>query len=415
MPNTKRHIKNKKLLPKTTTKLIQPTLSKIWKTKLSSDTEQQHKNTTALYNTTIIDDSNSGQKSNDKRTTHSKPSNHSQSSTNNIESFNYISIDTTQRTISDSRQEETDLSKTLEKVKQTHTDHLKNFEFKESVRNDSLTYSLKDSSSYKFGPRPSSTYTRTCAADALPSEEQNNRRKKSLHQHLNNNTIKEHKNFHQIKLKPMHTSNLPFGDDIMEDTNYDTILFHNMNGIKEETNWHQISKTMAELKVSLFGFAEINQTLRHGAQNKWVQVTRKFFAHSKMTYSESDISMNSYKPGGTMTTITGKWQARVSEKSCDDTGLGRWSYFKVSSNRKAIIIITAYRPCASHGPSTAWMQQWLLLRESGETDPDPIKKFYNDLEKLIQGWINQNIEVILLLDANETIGERPGGLSSVVG
>jgi hypothetical protein len=72
MPNTKRHIKNKKLHPKTMTKLIQPTLSKIWKTKLSPDTEQQHKNTAALYNTIIINDSNSGQESNDKRTTHSK-------------------------------------------------------------------------------------------------------------------------------------------------------------------------------------------------------------------------------------------------------------------------------------------------------------------------------------------------------
>jgi hypothetical protein len=61
------------------------------------------------------------------------------------------------------------------------------------------------------------------------------------------------------------------------------------------------------------------------------------------------------------------------------------------------------------------MQQWTLLRESGETNPDPIKKFYNDLEKLIQGWIKQNIEIILLIDANETIGEKPGGLSSAVG
>jgi hypothetical protein len=58
-----------------------------------------------------------------------------------------------------------------------------------------------------------------------------------------------------------------------------------------------------------------------------------------------------------MTTITGKWQAQVSEKGSDDTGLGWWSYFKVSRNRKAIIIITAYRPCASQGPSTTWMQQ----------------------------------------------------------
>jgi hypothetical protein len=236
--------------------------------------------------------------------------------------LNYIPIETNTRIISDTKQEATDISTAMEKAKQSHTEHLKNYESNETNRNDSLIYSSTDSSSYKIEPRPSRTYTRTSSIDAHPTEEENNRRGKSLNQHTDNNTIKDNKNFHQIKLKPMHTSNLPFGDDIMEDTNYDTILFHNINGIKEETNWYQISKTMAELQVSIFGFAEINQTLRQGAQHKWVQVTRKFFAHSKMTYSESDVPMHSYKPGGTMTTITGKWQAQVSEKGSDDTGLG---------------------------------------------------------------------------------------------
>jgi hypothetical protein len=302
------------------------------------------------------------------------------------------------------------------KLPKTQTDHNKNNELDKSDESDSLIYSTTTDSGHKIlGPRPSSTYGRTRKLDAEITEERKHQQNKSQHQQIHNKTTKDQKNLYQIKMKSMHSNNLPFGDDIMEDTNEDTILFHNINGIKEETNWHQISKTMAELNVSIFGFAEINQTLRQGAQHKWVQVTRKFFSHSKMIHSESDITMDGYKPGGTITTITGKWQARVSEKGTDESGLGRWSYLKVSSNRKAIIIKTAYRPCASHGPSTAWMQQWTLLRESGETNPDPIKKFYNDLEKLIQGWIKQNIEIILLIDANETIGEKPGGLSSAVG
>jgi hypothetical protein len=144
-------------------------------------------------------------------------------------------------------------------------------------------------------------------------------------------------------------------------------------------------------------------------------ITRKFFQHSKVTSSESDIPMDNYKPGGTMTNITGKWQSRVSAKGSDESGLGRWSYFKISSNKHSIIIITAYRPCVSQGPSMAWMQQWALLRESGTPNPDPIKKFYSDLESFIQGWIDQKSEIILMMDANESIGEKPGGMSSVVG
>jgi hypothetical protein len=60
------------------------------------------------------------------------------------------------------------------------------------------------------------------------------------------------------------------------------------------------------------------------------------------------------------------------------------------------------------------MQQWTLLRESGMKDPDPIKIFYTDLEKFLAGWIAKGTEIILMLDANETIGEKPGGLATVI-
>jgi hypothetical protein len=114
-------------------------------------------------------------------------------------------------------------------------------------------------------------------------------------------------------------------------------------------------------------------------------------------------------------TVTGKWQARTTSHGQDERGVGRWSYMKISSNKKSLIIITAYRPCLSQGPSTAWIQQWALLRETGVKDPDPIKIFYNDLETFITEWTQKGSEIILMLDANEPLGERPGGLSQVMG
>jgi hypothetical protein len=48
----------------------------------------------------------------------------------------------------------------------------------------------------------------------------------------------DQKQFYQIKLTPMHTSNLSVGDNTHEDIESETILFHNVNGIKEEQNWH---------------------------------------------------------------------------------------------------------------------------------------------------------------------------------
>jgi hypothetical protein len=62
-----------------------------------------------------------------------------------------------------------------------------------------------------------------------------------------------------------------------------------------------------------------------------------------------------------MTTITGKWQSRVTSQGQDPKGLGRWSYMRLASKKSAMIIATAYRPCVSQGPNTAWIQQWSLL------------------------------------------------------
>jgi hypothetical protein len=37
------------------------------------------------------------------------------------------------------------------------------------------------------------------------------------------------------------------------------------------------------------------------------------------------------------------------------------------------------------------------------------------LEKFLSSWIEQGSKIILMLDANETIGDKPGGLSQVIG
>jgi hypothetical protein len=198
-----------------------------------------------------------------------------------------------------------------------------------------------------------------------------------------------------MKLTPMQMSNLLVGDNIHEDIETEMIYFHNVNEIKEEQNWYQILTKLKELNMDMFGFAEINRTMRHGTKQKWEQITRKMFTHSRTITAESEIPADNYKPGGTMTTITGKWQARVAKKGEDDSGLGCWSYFKISSYKKSVMIMTAYRPCVSHGPSITWMQQWTLLCESGKTNPNPIRSFYEDLEYLLKNGSRFNTKSFL--------------------
>jgi hypothetical protein len=82
--------------------------------------------------------------------------------------------------------------------------------------------------------------------------------------------------------------NTPFGDNIKHNSDYECFLFHNINGIKDDANWTQINKTMRELQVTGFGFAEINATCRGSALQKWNNITRKTFKHSQTSTSESD-------------------------------------------------------------------------------------------------------------------------------
>lgn len=210
------------------------------------------------------------------------------------------------------------------------------------------------------------------------------------------------------------SDNLPFGDNIQSQSDTEGVLFHNINGIKDESNWTQINITMSEINITCFGLAEINTTLRRAAYTKWNDITRRTFRTSKCSFSESDIqSSGHYKPGGTITTVVGKWQARITERGKDPSGLGRWSFVKISSNKKNLIIITAYRPCKTVGPTTTWTQQWLLLRES-QKDPDPIKQFDKDLMETLGKWKAEHHEIILLINANEEIGAKPGSLNQTI-
>jgi hypothetical protein len=210
-------------------------------------------------------------------------------------------------------------------------------------------------------------------------------------------------------------SNRNIGDSIPNYSEDETIIFHNINGLKDENNWCQILQTMQDLNADTFGMVEINRSLQNQLRHQWKNTTKKFFNFNRLIHTESKMKFDQiFKPGGTMQITTGKWQARITEQGCDNRGLGRWTFQRISSTKSNLVIVTAYRPCVTHGPTTAWIQQWTLLREEGRTNPDPVKIFYQDLTAQLDQWTQKGYEIILMLDANETIGEKPGGLNSMI-
>lgn len=83
-----------------------------------------------------------------------------------------------------------------------------------------------------------------------------------------------------------------------------------------------------------------------------------------------------------------------------------------------MVVITAYRVCDANintiGASTAYHQQWHMLRNKGYENPKPRKQFVIDLELEIRKWQRTGADIILGGDFNETLGDTPEGIAQLV-
>jgi hypothetical protein len=90
--------------------------------------------------------------------------------------------------------------------------------------------------------------------------------------------------------------------------------------------------------------------------------------------------------------MTQQYCGRYQNSGSDPHGLGCWSFIRLhGKDGKSITIVTAYRVCikahiGKPGTSTAFHQEWHLLRLSGSTNPDPRRSFITDLTSEIEHW-----------------------------
>jgi exonuclease III len=107
--------------------------------------------------------------------------------------------------------------------------------------------------------------------------------------------------------------------------------------------------------------------------------------------------------------VGGNLVGRLSDHEADSHGLGRWTTCTFRGKGNVMLtIITAYQVChdniSRNQTKTAYVQQWALLRMVHEDpDPNPRKQFIIDLDSLITKLRNQGHEILLLLDANESL------------
>ena len=121
----------------------------------------------------------------------------------------------------------------------------------------------------------------------------------------------------------------------------------NVESTKSDSTIKVVMQKINELGVGMVCMPETNldwrQTKTHEEyKNNLIQ----YWKYSKTTFASSTIGgmCSTYLPGGTGSTVFGKWNGYCLGSGQDESGMGRWAWHKTRRKGDEIIIfITAYR------------------------------------------------------------------------
>jgi len=148
------------------------------------------------------------------------------------------------------------------------------------------------------------------------------------------------------------------------------------------------------------------------AQNRLAERTRGWWESLQVNtaYNTTDTHTAAYQPGGVGVFSINKIAHRVQSVGKDPEGLGRycWTVF-YGKDYKRLRIIAAYRPSKSkNGHLSVTQQHWrhlTLQSPKGAQVEHPRIQFWKDLKPLLQAWSNDGEQIIMGIDANETINQ----------
>jgi hypothetical protein len=175
--------------------------------------------------------------------------------------------------------------------------------------------------------------------------------------------------------------------------------------------WRDGVKWLSTNNVGIASLVETNTTWTYQNAKDAEQNARQSTESAMLiTFSSMEKKLTDYQPGGTACLLINNWTGYNIERITDDTGLGRWSGYKLRAKNKSImIVLSAYRPTRSSdtGDYTSYSQQWRILRERyPQCEPNPRETFMIDLTKLIRKWEDMKYEILIGVDMNETCNTK---------
>jgi hypothetical protein len=197
-----------------------------------------------------------------------------------------------------------------------------------------------------------------------------------------------------------------------------------LNGLSAKDGYAALEDLCASLKSrhdDAMAISEPNlDFLQAPTREAILKICKIHFEYAQVITSTTCIrAPSTWKPGGTLLIVVGKWAQAVVRKWTDD--LERWASVTLTGQEStAVTIYSAYdvvkTTIKESGPDTVFAQQWQLLRMSGvASSPDPHQRFISDLRRDIQTRVLNTEVIVLAGDFNEQLGKDPNLLASICG
>jgi exonuclease III len=216
--------------------------------------------------------------------------------------------------------------------------------------------------------------------------------------------------------------NKTWGDDPKLGKKGCRILFQNINGMCTRHKAYTIKKAIQELEIDIVGMAETNKDWNNEQlKSRCKSIFKEYWKPTRIGMTSSEHRFDSdYQPGGNMMITGYPWASQTTIRK-DESGLGRWVESEISGgNGKKVTVVTAY--CVRNyniktcGRKTVFAQQWHILKKrEPKTNPNPRKKMMIDLGERLRQIKAGGSEIILMMDANDSLQEPTSHLTGWVG
>jgi hypothetical protein len=212
------------------------------------------------------------------------------------------------------------------------------------------------------------------------------------------------------------------GDNM--DPNFDGLYFwsNNVNTLSMKNDMadlHELCRQFQENNVGIAAMQELNIDMSQAHIYKSVKAVfeEHFTKHCTLICSTTHIrSSTTWKPGSTLLVILPEWAPYIVD--CQRDELGRWCSVTLSTRQqKEIVFYSLYNCCKTKieqaGIHTIFAQQWHVLRQRGDSAPDPRLQAITDLAAEITVHRKQARLICISGDCNEDIGVDPALMASI--